>query len=132
MKGPHRWRLNLNVRIMLVGTAVLVAGGTVLMIVLERNNPATLGAHHPGEKLLNAFFAAVSPRTAGFNTIDIGAQYPATWLVTDELMLVGGGSAGTAGGLKVTTTAVVLAALWGEVHGAGAISILGLRLARAA
>ncbi|EFN92334.1 cation transport protein [Mobiluncus mulieris FB024-16] len=132
VKGPHWWRLNLNVRIMLVGTAVLVAGGTVLMAVLEWNNPATLGAHHPGEKLLNAFFAAVSPRTAGFNAIDIGAQYPATWLVTDGLMLVGGGSAGTAGGLKVTTTAVVLATLWGEVRGSGAINILGLRLARAA
>lgn len=131
-RGPRWWRWNLNARIMLVGTVVLVLGGTVLIAALEWNNPATLGTQDPGTRILNAFFTAVSPRTAGFNAIDIAAQHPATWLVTDALMLVGGGPAGTAGGLKVTTTAVVLATLWGEVRGAGAINILGLRLARAA
>lgn len=131
-RGFHWWRLNMNARIMLAGTAVLVLGGTVLIAALEWNNPATLANQDPGTKLLNAFFAAVSPRTAGFNSMNIGAQHASTWLVTDILMLIGGGPAGTAGGLKITTTAVVLATLWGEVRGADAINILGLRLARSA
>lgn len=119
-------------RITLMDTAMLAAGSIMLMAVLEWGNPAALGAHHPDKKLLSAFFAAVFPRTAGFDAIGIGAQYSATWLVTGRLMPVGGGSAGTAGGLKVITTAVVLATLRDKVREAGVTNILGLRLAHAA
>lgn len=132
IRGPHWWRLNMNARIVLFGTAFLIVAGTIVMALMEWNNPATLGNQGSGAKLLNAFFTAVSPRTAGFNSIDIAGESPATWLVTDVLMIIGAGPAGTAGGLKITTTAVVLATMWGEVRGAAAINILGLRLARSA
>lgn len=131
-RGPHWWKLNMNARIMLVGTLAAILAGWVLIAALEWDNPGTLGPENPGSKLLNAFFASVSPRTAGFNSMDIAAQSPETWLVTDILMLIGGGPAGTAGGLKITTVTVVIATLWGEVRGAEAINILGLRLARSA
>ena len=70
-----------------------------------------------GEKLLNSFFASASPRTAGFNAIDYGQAHPITLMGTDILMFIGGGSAGTAGGIKVTTACVLLAAMAAEFTG---------------
>lgn len=70
-----------------------------------------------GDKLLNSFFASASPRTAGFNAIDYGQAHPITLMGTDILMFIGGGSAGTAGGIKVTTACVLLAAMAAEFSG---------------
>lgn len=69
------------------------------------------------QKLLNAFFTGASPRTAGFNTIDYAQVHPITLMGTDVLMFVGGGSAGTAGGIKLTTACVLLAAMASEFLG---------------
>jgi Trk-type K+ transport system membrane component len=69
-------------------------------------------------------------RTAGFNSLDFGQMHPATWLGTDILMFIGGGPAGTAGGLKITTFAVLFFILVTEVQGGTAVNIFGKRLSR--
>lgn len=79
-------------------------------------------------RLLNAFFAGVSPRTAGFNAVDYADFHPSTLLGTDVLMFLGGGSGGTAGGVKITTAAVLIAAIVAEVRGDGSVISNGRRL----
>jgi Trk-type K+ transport system membrane component len=114
-RRPRSW--SVTTRITLIATGALVVVGTVLLTLLERDNPATLGPLSSGGKLLAGFFTGVMPRTTGFNALDIGAMSPASWLVTDGLMFIGGGSAGTAGGIKVTTFGLLAVVLWSEMRG---------------
>ncbi|MGY1453248.1 potassium transporter TrkG [Streptomyces sp. SS8] len=114
---------------MLWGTGIFLAGGTVFITALEWSNPATLGPLDVPGKLLAGFFqGGAMPRTAGFNSLDIGQMNPASWLVTDVLMFVGGSSAGTAGGIKITTFAVLFFVIYAEVRGEGAVNIFNRRL----
>ena len=107
----RRWhKLTLHSKLMLAGTAVLIVWGCGAFAVLEWTNPATLGGLTAGDKLWAAWFQGVTPRTAGFNTVDIGGMHDSTALLMMTLMLVGGGSTSTAGGIKVTTLAVLLLA----------------------
>ncbi len=110
-------------------TAVLLATGTVLTCLLEWGNPGTLGPMHWSGKLLNGFFHSAMSRTAGFNAVDIGAMEASTLLMTCTLMFIGGGSAGTAGGIKVTTFAVLAAAMLAEVRGEPNSMVMGRRIA---
>ncbi|MDO4572099.1 MAG: potassium transporter TrkG [Clostridia bacterium] len=96
-------RLRLHSKLVLLGTGALILAGTLLFLLIEHDNPATLGVMAPGEKLLNALFESVTLRTAGFNTIDQCAMRDAGKGLGILLMLVGGAPAGTAGGLKLTT-----------------------------
>ncbi|HEC71506.1 MAG TPA: Ktr system potassium transporter B [Roseobacter sp.] len=103
--------LSLHSKLMLVGTVVLILLGWTMFAVLEWHNPSTLG--HLGttaSKVWASWFQAVSPRTAGFNTIDYADVHESTALMTMTLMLVGGGSTSTAGGIKVTTLIVLILA----------------------
>jgi len=107
----RRWRtLTLHSKLMLTGTAVLSLTGTVIFGLLEWSNPRTLGLLSPGERLWASWFQGVTPRTAGFNTIDTGGMHHSTTLMTMTLMVVGGGSTSTAGGIKVTTVCVLILA----------------------
>ncbi|MBA4864629.1 TrkH family potassium uptake protein [Streptomyces sp. PSKA54] len=126
----HRW--SLHTRLTLATYALLLVVGTLMTCVLEWNNPGTLGPMERGDKLLNGFFTAASARTAGFNTVDTGAMHPATLLGICVLMFIGGGSAGTAGGIKVTTFAVLGAAILAEIRGRTAVDIMGRRIPEAA
>ncbi len=128
IRHPLHW--SMNTRIVLAATAALLALGTIAVTVMEWSNPATLGSADPGTRILGGFFHAVQTRTAGFNSVDIGAMHDETWLVTDILMFIGGGPAGTAGGIKVTTFAVLFFILWTELRGGTAVNIFGKRLAR--
>jgi trk system potassium uptake protein TrkH len=123
-RRPRTW--SVTTRIAVIVTAVLLAVGTVMMLFLERRNAATLGELPGGTRLLTAFFTAVMPRTAGFNTIDVGAMTPEGLLFTDLLMFIGGGSAGTAGGIKVTTFGLLAFVLWAEIRGERRVDV-GLR-----
>ncbi len=109
-RGRFR-RLSLHSKLVLVGTAVLIVWGTVAVAWLEWDNPRTLGglpSWH--DRLWAAWFQGVTTRTAGFNTIDIGAIEPATSVLMICLMFIGGGTASTAGGIKVTTFVVLILA----------------------
>jgi trk system potassium uptake protein TrkH len=124
----RRPRLSLHTRLVLWVTGLLIAGGTIAIYVLEIRNPGTLAGLPPAEAALAAFFQAVSPRTAGFNTIDIGAMTPAALFVLMVLMFIGASPGGTGGGVKTTTFAITVAALWATVRGAEEPSIFRRRL----
>jgi trk system potassium uptake protein TrkH len=98
-------------------TAALLVSATLMFLVLEWANPRTLGSLGWGESLLAAWFAAVTPRTAGFNTIDVGAMTVPALFVTMLLMFIGGSPGGTGGGVKTTTFGITVLALWATVRG---------------
>ena len=118
-REPGQWgKWSIHTRITLVGTACLLLGGTAAIALAEWNNAATLGGMETGGKLLNALFHSVSARTAGFNSVDVGSMREETLAVHYVLMFIGGGSAGTAGGIKVTTFFVLGFVVWAEIRGA--------------
>lgn len=124
---PRRW--SIHTRLTLVMTALLLVGGTLFVTVAEWANPHTLGALDPAGRVLAGFFQAVMPRTAGFNSVDVGAMNTGTLLGVDVLMFIGGGSAGTAGGIKVGTFAVLLLAIVAELRGDPDADLFDRRLA---
>ncbi|MFM9372760.1 TrkH family potassium uptake protein [Streptomyces sp. Da 82-17] len=125
--GRRSWTL--HTKLTLLATAVLLPLGTLLTCLLEWTGKGTLGPLDWPGKLLNGFFHSAMSRTAGFNSLDIGALQASTLLVTCVLMFIGGGSAGTAGGIKVTTFTVLAAAIVAEVRGEPDASVMGRRLA---
>jgi trk system potassium uptake protein TrkH len=108
----RQWNpLMLHTKIMLAGTVVLILWAWLGFAVLEWSNPGTLaGLETTSARLWASWFQAVTPRTAGFNTLDTQAMHESTTLMTMTLMLVGGGSTSTAGGIKVTTLIVLVMA----------------------
>lgn len=128
----HNWtkRLSLHSKLTLVTSGALLAVGALLLLVLEWANPDTFGPLTLGEKLLAALFAGIMPRSGGFSTVDVGAMTESSWLIQDALMFVGGGSASTAGGIKVTTLAVMLLAIVAEARGDRDIEAFGRRIPR--
>nr|WP_307849420.1 potassium transporter TrkG [Qaidamihabitans albus] len=125
-RGRRRW--SLHAKITLLTTGVLLGLGAVTIAAAEWNNPETLGALGIGGKLLAGLFHGVMPRTAGFNSIDVGQMEPGTLLVNDILMFIGGGSAGTAGGIKVTTFALLAFVILAEIRGEPTVHVMGRRL----
>jgi Trk-type K+ transport system membrane component len=121
-------RLSLHARLMLAGTAGLLAFGFVAFLAFEWSNPATLGQFDAAHKVLPSFFQAVTPRTAGFNTLDYSQMREETWLTQMMLMFVGGGPASTAGGVKVTTFVVLLLAVAAEARGVPDTNAFGRRI----
>ncbi|GAA2039180.1 potassium transporter TrkG [Yaniella flava] len=113
----HKSRMNLHTRLTLEVTIFLLLLGMILMVIFEWNNPDTLGPMHTGDKLHNALFASSMTRSGGFSTFDITDQTEQSLLVTNVLMFIGGGSGSTAGGIKVTTLAVLVLAIVAEVRG---------------
>lgn len=106
---------SMTTRMTLKATAFLLVVGLVFVAVAEWNG--VLRDMSLGDKLLNAFFQGTAPRTAGFNSIDYADAHPITLMGTNLLMFIGGGSAGTAGGIKVTTACVLVAAMAAEFLG---------------
>lgn len=119
VRGRPVRRWSLHTRIALLTTAVLIVFGTLFVLVVEWSNTATLGPLGPAGKVLGAFFQAVTPRTAGFNSLDYGAMREGSLLVTMFLMFVGGSPSSTAGGVKTTTLAVLMLTIWSVVRGHG-------------
>ena len=101
-------KFSVYTKLVLITTGFLLLGGTVLFCILERNNPNTLGAMSPGDRILNAFFQSVTVRTAGFASIDQAALTDGGKAVATVLMLIGGSSGSTAGGVKTVTMVVLL------------------------
>lgn len=113
--APSHW--STHTKITVIMSAVLFVVGALFLTIAEWSNPNTLGALDPSGRILAGIFHSVSLRTAGFNTVDIGAMHPGTWLGMDVFMFIGGGPAGTSGGIKVTTFAVLLFVIVAEVRG---------------
>jgi trk system potassium uptake protein TrkH len=111
-------RVGLTTRVVLTTSGVLVVAGMVAVLALEFTGALTpAGEAMTGGRVLGALFASVNARTAGFNTVDLGVMRDATLLLMCALMFIGGSPASTAGGIKTTTAAVVMATLRGELRG---------------
>jgi len=129
-RDPQHW--SVHTKLTLVGTAVLLAGGAILLFAFEWSNPRTLGSMPAGDKLLSAIFASVSARTAGFNSIDIGGLTHESLGLHYFLMFIGGGSAGTAGGVKVGTAMILVMLVIAEIRGRMDTEAFGRRISHSA
>lgn len=126
LRTPRKW--SLHAKLTLTTTALLFLLGVLGFLALEWSNPATFGDRPPGTKLLGAVFAAVMPRSGGFSTIDVGLMTAESRLLTDLLMFIGGGSGSTAGGIRVTTFALLMLAIWAEIRGNPDVEVFGRRI----
>jgi Trk-type K+ transport system membrane component len=110
-------------RLTVFGTVFLLIAGFALFAAFEWNRAETLGPLSLPGKIVGSLAGSVFPRTAGFNSIDYGVAAPETLMVSDILMFIGGGSAGTAGGIKITTFLLLAFAIWNEVRGRDDVTI---------
>ena len=117
--------LSLHTKMTLSMYGALAGIGVIAVIALEWTNPATLGPLNVADKLLSGGFSGITPRTAGFNSVDTGSMTTESLLVTDVLMFIGGGSAGTAGGIKVTTFALLGYVILSEIRGEPSVHAMG-------
>lgn len=129
-RRPSMW--SVHTKLTLLGTLILLVAGTAGTLAYEWTNPGTLGPLDLMGKLLNAASHSVMSRTAGFNSIDIAAMQHETWAMTYALMFIGGGSAGTAGGIKVTTFFLLGFAVWSEIRGHRDVNVFGRRISQPA
>ena len=124
--GLHLRRYSLHSKLMLTATLVLTVGGTALFWLAERDN--LLSGMTAGQQALAALFQAVSPRTAGFNTVDLAKLTSGGGLLTIVLMFIGAGPGSTGGGVKVTTVVVCLLTLAAYIRGRREVGAFNRRL----
>jgi len=125
-RTPRRW--SLHVKLTLVTFGILLVGGALVYFLIEFDNPATMAGMDPGQRILQSFFLSTMARSGGFSTFDTSQLGSGGLLVTDMLMFVGGGSASTAGGIKVTTLAVLFIAAFAEARGTDDMDVAGRRI----
>lgn len=129
IEGSFRGRpWSVHTKVTVTTTLALLVVGPLAVMVLEWTNAGTLGELDVGDKLLAGWFQGVTPRTAGFNTVSIGAMNETTLLVITTLMFIGAGSASTGGGIKVTTFAILGWVMWSEVRGRAEVNVFRRRL----
>lgn len=119
-------KYSLHSKIVIISTTVLVFGGAILFGIFEHNN--TMAGMNPIETVLASLFASVTTRTAGFNTIDLGAMTQSSKLLTDVLMFIGGSPGSTAGGIKTTSIVVMICYIGANLNGIQGVNILGRRI----
>ncbi len=118
----------LHVKLTVLVFALLMIAGWVLYFALESGNSRTLAAHGTGDAVFQSLFLSVMARSGGFSVIDVNHMHESSLMVTDMLMFVGGGSASTAGGIKVTTLAVLFLAAAAEARGVRSMEAFGRRV----
>jgi trk system potassium uptake protein len=123
-------KLSLHSKVAIVMTLFLIFGGAILMYIFEANNPGTMKGMSLKGKLLSSWFASVSPRTAGFNSISTSDMTMAGRFLTIILMFIGGSPGSTAGGIKTTTTGIVLFSVICVILGKEETEIFKKRLSR--
>lgn len=124
--GLHFKKYLLHSKIVLITTSVLIFGGAFLFYLLERDN--VLAGMSGKEQILGALFSAVTPRTAGFNSVDTAALKESSKFLTMVLMFIGGSPGSTAGGVKVTTAVVMVLSTIAMIRGTHGVNILKRRL----
>ncbi|MCI1642655.1 MAG: TrkH family potassium uptake protein [Actinomyces sp.] len=125
-RTPRRWTL--HTKLTLATYTMLTVIGSVMLALTEWTNPETLGGLDLGSKVLNSLLAGVNTRSSGLSALDVGAMQSQTHFVQDILMMIGGGSASTAGGIKVSTFAVLMLAVVAEARGDRDIEAFGRRI----
>ncbi len=124
----RRSRLSIYTKLVLMITAVLVLGGTLIFALLEWNNPGTIGGMTPLNKLVNSTFYAVTLRTAGFTTFNTAALRNISVLISCLFMFIGGASGSTAGGIKMVTFWLILYSVVRVAQGYNDINVFGRRI----
>ncbi|MBG6056692.1 trk system potassium uptake protein TrkH [Cryobacterium sp. MP_M5] len=125
-RTPRRW--SVHVKLTLFTTIALLVAGVVIYIVLEFDNPKTFGSLGVGDTVFQSLFMSVMTRSGGFATINVSDLHGSSLLASDMLMFIGGGSASTAGGIKVTTLAVLFLAAFAEASGRSEMEAFGRRI----
>ena len=120
------FKCKLHTKIVLLATAVLIVGGAILFYLMERGN--TLAGMTPAGQILASLFQSVTPRTAGFNTVDMANLTEGGTVLTMLLLMVGGSPGSTAGGVKTTTLMVILLATISYIRNSESMNIFHRRL----
>lgn len=123
-------RLSLQTKVVISMSIFLIVFGFVMFFIFEYSNPVTLKDMSMKEKLLSAFFASVSPRTAGFNSIDLASMSMASVLLTIILMFIGGSPGSTAGGIKTSTAGVLLLTVMSVIKGRGDTEVFKKKISK--
>lgn len=121
-------RLSLHAKVVLLITGILIFGGALVFLILEWNY--TLSGMTFLDKLVNAWFASVTPRTAGFNSVNTTDMAPASRFITMLLMFIGGSPGSTAGGIKTTTFSIVVFTIFCVLKGREDTELFGKRLSK--
>jgi trk system potassium uptake protein TrkH len=133
-RTPARWTI--HTRLTVWGSIGLLVFGAAAFLALEWSNPATLGGHGVWHKLVTGVEGGIMPRSGGLNSFDWGQVRPETLNIGVILMFIGGGSASTAGGIKITTFLLLAYVIWAELRGDPDITIgarrVGPRVVRTA
>ena len=129
VKNPKR--LSVYTKLVLLATGSLILVGAALNLLLEWNNPNTLGPMSWADKLLNSFFQSITLRTAGFAGLDQSQLTDGSKALAVVMMLIGGSSGSTAGGIKTVTITVLLLFLWSRIRGRGGVNVFYRRIPRA-
>ncbi|MCB1297465.1 MAG: TrkH family potassium uptake protein [Microthrixaceae bacterium] len=127
----HVWhvrRWSLHAKLTLITTTALFFAGAIAFAVLEFDNVETFGSMDAVDTTFQAFFLSAMTRSGGFSVVDMGELNGSSLIVGSMLMFVGGGSASTAGGIKVTTLAVLALAAWSEARGRESTQAFGRRI----
>ncbi|WP_175988404.1 TrkH family potassium uptake protein [Microbacterium tenebrionis] len=124
----HVKRWSLHSKLTLITTFILFVAGALVFLVLEYDNPKTFGSMDAVDTTFQAFFLSAMTRSGGFSVVEIGDLNGSSLVAGAMLMFVGGGSASTAGGIKVTTLAVLAIAVWSEARGRQSVEAFGRRI----
>lgn len=124
----HVRRWSLHTKLTLITTVILFFVGAGVFLLLEYDNPDTLGGMDAWDTTFQAFFLSAMTRSGGFSIVDIGQLNGSSLVFGSMLMFVGGGSASTAGGIKVTTLAVLALAVFSEAKGRPSVQAFGRRI----
>ncbi len=123
-------KLSLHAKVVLLITTILIVGGTIVMFILEYNNPNTLGNMNIKDKIVNSIVASISPRTAGINSVPIDKMTTTSKFITVILMFIGGSPGSTAGGLKTSTFGIILCTAISVIKGKENADIFGRTILR--
>lgn len=121
-------KLSLHSKLVLKINALLLLIGFLFILVFEYNNKATLGGLNFYEKIMASIYQSIVPRTAGFNSVDIGGLRVGTAFMMIILMFIGGSPSSTAGGIKTTTFGVLLVTVISTIRGKDDVEIMEKRL----
>lgn len=116
-------KFSVYTKLVLIATGCIILIGSGVILLLEWNNPETFGPMPVWQKILNAFFQTVTLRTAGFVAVDQGALTEATKAISMVIMIIGGSSGSTAGGLKTVTFVVLVLFIWSKARGRSTVHI---------
>lgn len=121
-------KLSLHSKVVVTITSILIIGGAVLLLLFEYGNPGTFGNMTWPQKIMAALFQSVTPRTAGFNTVDMTKYTVSAQLVTIILMFIGGSPGATAGGIKTTTFGLIIAQVISVIIGKDDVELFKRRI----